>query len=796
MGITRINNNLSSQALRNLNNLIAPQLQRSMERLASGLRINRAADDAAGLSIATRFQAQIRGLNEAFDSAQSGINLANVGDSALGSVTDNLLRVRELAVSAANTGIYDRSAQQAIQAEINQNIDEIGRIADTTQFGANRLFNGDFSPTAGVRSGTENPGLSIDESDLTTRENFLQITQTQEGSANIVSGEAAGETQVVNSGITNAQDVAVSQGTFFDSNGGDAAVGGDVLTDTTFNGVTLQNGGEFTFRGVLADGTTEFTGSIQIDNTTTIDDLSTAIQAAIDTAETGAGVNTAGGTNAAETNVSFNDTTGRLEFANGAESGVSDFSVDFAVSNAAGRTQNTSGVTRAAEIGGAASGAQVGNAVDALTGSTFDTGELQLEISNVTEATRRQAQSQSAFETGTGGMVDASTNLIGSVFNGATLAQGDTITINGTNADGTTFSNTITVSNVDGSAGNGAAVTFQDLVDELNVRDQSQAAGGIGNQSGFTDATAELTADGRLQITDDVAGESQSNFNLTVTDRSAGGGTFSTISESAEVTRAGNAQEATVRVNGGPAQRVQAGQTATLYGEPTDANGENAPQITMRFGENLSNGTDIIENTREEFVGTLNGGPEVRFGAGEQDVTFVSGIRPGESLTLDFDENVDVPGVGAENAETVVISATGQQANFQIGSYANQNIGLSFGDLRTGSLGLGEGRTLDDIDVTEEGGADEAIRIIDAALEQVGSMRGEIGAFSNRLASTSNNLAVASENLVASRSRIADTNYAAETTRNAINQLVLEANLSVQSQINNLQNIMFSDLLR
>ncbi|RJP33398.1 MAG: hypothetical protein C4527_04445 [Candidatus Omnitrophota bacterium] len=796
MGITRINNNLTSQAIRNLNNLIAPQLARSFERLASGLRVNRAGDDAAGMSIGTRFQAQIRGLNEAFDAAQTGINLANVGDSALNSVTDNLLRIRELTVRAGNSGIYNRSALQAIQAEINQNVDEIGRVANTTQFSGNTLFNGDYAPTAGVRGGTPDRGVNVDQSNLTTRENYLQITQVEEGGATIVAGEPAGQTQIVNTGIGNVQDVAVSQGAFTNSNAGAAAAGGDVLTDLTFNGVSMQNGGQFTFRGTLADGTTEFSGTIRIDNTTTLDDLGAAMQSAIDAAETGAGINTAGGTNAGETNVAFNATTGRLEFRNGAEAGVSDFNVDFTQTNAAGRTQNTSGVTRATQIGGQATGAQTGNAVNAFTGSTFDTGDLRIEVSNVTEATQRVVRSGLTFEQTGGGAVDASTNLIGSVFNGATLAQGDTITINGANADGTTFSNTITVSSVDGSAGNGAAVTFQDLIDELNMRDQSLAAGGIGRQSGFTDATAAITTDGRIQITDDIAGASQSNFNIVVNDRSSGGGTFGTIADAGNVVRAGNAQEATVRVNGGPAQRVQAGQTATLYGNPTRPNGEGAPQITLRMGTNLTNGTDIVQNTRDEFLGSLNGGPEVRFSAGEQDVTFTNGIRSGETLTVDFDANVDVPGTGAANAETVVISAAARQANFQIGAYAGQSANLSFGDIRPGSLGLGAGRTVNDIDITKEGGVDEALRIIDEALDQVGGMRSGIGAFSNRLEATSNSLAVASENLTASRSRIMDTDYAAESVRQAINEMLLQANIAIQSQTNNLQNNMFSDLIR
>ncbi len=798
--MTSINNNLSS--LSSIQNLIGlnRSINTNMNRLTSGLRINQAGDDAAGLSIANRLNSQFRGLGEAFDATQTGINLANVADSSLDTVNQNLQRIRELVVQSGNTGVLDQSAQQAIQLEINQYVDEIGRIANTTQFGSNTLLNGDFDSSAGIRPGTPDMGVNVDDSDLTTRENFFNITRVQEGSATIVSGNDPGAA-TINAGIQNQQDIAVTQGTFDDGTG--AAAAGENLTNVTFNGAALQAGGTIAFSGVLADGVTEFSGSFQISAGSDIaggggagTSLADAIQASIDAAEMEQGVNSAAGTNAAETNVSFNATTGRMEFSNGAVTGVSDFNVNFTSLDANNRVQNTTATTRAAEIGGAATGAQVGNAVTAITGNTFDTGTLTIEVSDVTQAQARVVESNVSFQQAGGGAADLTTNLIGSVFNGATLAQGDTISINGTNADGSTFTNTITVSNVDGSAGNGAAVTIQDLVDELNVRDRTNAAGGIGRQSGFEDATARLTSGGNLQLVDDVAGTSQSNFNITVNDRSAGGGTFATISDSANTVTAGNDQQATVRVNGGPAQRVRAGENATLYGRPGDSNGAGASQITLRMGDNLSNGTDEINVTREEFSGSLNGGPNVRFGAGAQDVTFNNGIRQGETLTLDFDANVNVPDAGEGAFSTVVISAVSREANFQIGANAGDRMGMRFGDVRPGSLGLGKGRSLNDIDITEAGGVDEALAIVDQAMEQVNQTRGEIGAVTNRLEATANNLSVASENLLASRSRIMDADFARESTRNSLNQMLLQSNINVQSQANNLYNNMFLDLLR
>lgn len=798
MGISRINNNLNTQTQKTLNSL-SDSILKNFQRLSTGNRINQAGDDAAGLRIANQLQSNLLGLNEAAANAQNGVNLINTGDQALGSITDNLQRIRELAISAGNTGVNDPSARRAIQDEISQRIDEISRIANNTQFGGNRLFNGDYAPSAGVRPGTPDRGVNVDSSNLTTSENFLQITQDQAASAAVVGGEAAGQPQVVNLGVQNSQDIAVSRGTFFNTATSSSAAAGDALTNLSFNGAQLQNGGTINFRGVLADGVTEFSGSFTVGAGTNIDagggsgvSLVDTIQSAIDAAEQGAGVDSVGGTNAGETNVSFNASTGRLEFANGASQGVSNFALTLSSVTAGGQLQNTSGTTRDAQIGGAASGAQLGNSVTAITGSTFSTGDISIEVSNVVAAQARSLQS-SAFSGAGGGAVNASTNLIGSVFNGATLAQGDTVTINGTNADGTNFSSTITISTVDGAAGNGAAVTFQDLLDELNNRDRSTAAGGTGNQSGFTDATAALTTGGAIRVTDDTAGTSQTNFTLTVNDRSSGGGTFSTIAEQANLVTEGFAQTASVSVNGGPAQQVTAGQTATLTGP--DANAGQG-RGTLTIGDNLSAGTDVIQNQQAQFTGALNGGPQVQFSAGQQDVRFVSGSRPGETLTLDFDQTIGVPGTGSANAGTVVISATGRQANFQIGAQSGQQLGVSFGDVRPRALGFGGDRTVASIDVTREGGVNEALNIIDRALGQVDDLRGQLGAASNRLSSTADSLSVASENVLASRSRITDANVASLATRNASDQLLLQFNLGVQSQANNLYNKIFSDLLK
>jgi flagellin len=140
----RINNNvmaMNSHRSLSMNNVAG---QKSMEKLSSGFRINRAGDDAAGLSISEKMRAQIRGLDMASKNAQDGISLIQTAEGALNETHAILQRMRELAVQAANdTNVAkDRSA---IAAELKELSSEIDRIASSTEFNTARLLNGSFS---------------------------------------------------------------------------------------------------------------------------------------------------------------------------------------------------------------------------------------------------------------------------------------------------------------------------------------------------------------------------------------------------------------------------------------------------------------------------------------------------------------------------------------------------------------------------------------------------------------------------------------------------------------------------
>ena len=139
-----INTNISSlTAQRNLS-MSQSSLATSMQRLSSGLRINSAKDDAAGLAISDRMTSQIRGMNQAVRNANDGISLAQTAEGALGEVANNLQRIRELSVQSANA-TNSASDRTALNAEVAQLVSEIDRVSKQSDFNGTKLLDGSFS---------------------------------------------------------------------------------------------------------------------------------------------------------------------------------------------------------------------------------------------------------------------------------------------------------------------------------------------------------------------------------------------------------------------------------------------------------------------------------------------------------------------------------------------------------------------------------------------------------------------------------------------------------------------------
>ena len=177
-----VQNNVSAMnAYRNLTNTQS-NLSSSLEKLSSGFRINRAADDAAGLAISEGLRSQIGGLNVAIRNAQDGISVVQTAEGALNETHSILQRMRDLSVQAANTGSLSTLAKENIQAEIDQLAEGLDDIAKQTQFNGTELLSGTYSGTFQVganegetitvsilhTSGLSSTGLQVNNLDVVT----------------------------------------------------------------------------------------------------------------------------------------------------------------------------------------------------------------------------------------------------------------------------------------------------------------------------------------------------------------------------------------------------------------------------------------------------------------------------------------------------------------------------------------------------------------------------------------------------------------------------------------------------
>lgn len=256
-----INTNLASLNAQRNQNKTSNDLTTAISRLSSGLRINSAKDDAAGLAIADRFTSQIRGTNQAARNANDGISLAQTAEGSLASVGDNLQRIRELAVQSANA-TNSASDRASLQLEVTQLVSEINRVATQTAFNGTNLLDGSFASK--VFQVGANAGQTISVSSIgSARASDLGASYTasytggvQTGTAlaagaltingasieAAIAGTAAG--QAATSGYATAQAINQSQGAVLavanaTSTTATAAVGAMAAGDLTINGVAI-----------------------------------------------------------------------------------------------------------------------------------------------------------------------------------------------------------------------------------------------------------------------------------------------------------------------------------------------------------------------------------------------------------------------------------------------------------------------------------------------------------------------------------------------------------------------------
>lgn len=369
-----INTNIESlNSQRNLNTS-QTQLATSLQRLSSGLRINSAKDDAAGLAISDRFTTQIRGLNQAVRNANDGISLAQTAEGALGETANNLQRIRELAIQSANS-TNSASDRAALNAEAQQLLAEIGRIAQTTQFNGQNVLDGTFSSAQFQVGANANQTISF--------------------------GIAGASTNLL--GSYQATGTAVSSSAF------DGA-------GFTINGVEVGASAATSAAGVAADSATA--------KTTAINTVSNQTGVAATASNTLAGVGPRAGIGLANGDLLINgvavgsiaSSTSAITQANNAVTAIN------AVSNTTGVIATANQSTGALTLS-ATDGRNI-----ALTGAG-GTAVIAQKIQNATGLDISAGANASGNERVTLTFADAATNAAGGITTGTSAGLGDTITL-------------------------------------------------------------------------------------------------------------------------------------------------------------------------------------------------------------------------------------------------------------------------------------------------------------------------------------------------------------------------------
>lgn len=328
MGLSINTNVMSLNAQRNLGNS-QTDLSKSMQRLSSGLRINSAKDDAAGLAISDRMTSQIRGLNQAVRNSNDGISLAQTAEGALQESTNILQRMRELAVQSSND-TNSSSDRQSLQAEVNQLKQEMTRIADTTTFNGKQLLDGSLTSAQFQVGANANETISFGIQSAKAGDlGSNSLTSNNDTTAFGISVASAPATTTASGNNVVAQALTIVgpdgsetiAATDLVINSSATAIAGMINDVSSETGVTAEASTTATLSDLSADGSVSFT--LQGTNATAV-----AVQATVTTtnlASLAQAINDQAGTTGISAALSSDSSSIELTQAAGADIKIADF---------------------------------------------------------------------------------------------------------------------------------------------------------------------------------------------------------------------------------------------------------------------------------------------------------------------------------------------------------------------------------------------------------------------------------------------------------------------------------------
>jgi flagellin len=742
VSLTISTNVMSLNAQRNLSQSQSA-LTKSMQRLSSGLRINSAKDDAAGLAISDRMTSQIRGLNQAARNANDGISLAQTAEGALQESTNILQRMRELAVQSAND-TNSASDRTSLQAEVNQLKQEMTRIAGTTEFNGKKLLDGSMTSAQFQVGSNANQTISIgirsaEASALGT--NSLTSTNaagieaaTGAGAASIASGGTgqavvgpAGAAPTVNGVIAETLTVKDASGTTIgtvnvplNGNLGTAGSSLDAIPGVTVvdsNHITLSDlrlsddytGAVHQFGGTLTSGIASIPQNINLGTFLTSGTHYDAVTGVVNDAGLTllAGQLTVGADtatfNAGDHSISIVTT-----YADNYKVGLRGQADTGAGAYVAGNVSATSPSTTTPVTHAGAAG---------VTSASLISGSFNVSLAAGLTMTSTITDGSGLF---TDAAVDDTTHLVAATKSGlADTAGGNNVA-----------AQTLTIVGPDGSANLSVGIDNSAKVIAGLVNAQS-ATTGVTAEAQTTATLSGIVADGTVGFT--LVGSNTTAIGISATVSSTN---LSSLSQAIN-DQAGNTGITAILSDDNKSITLsQANGYDIKIGNYTHSSGLSTATLTVYGNEGA--GAILAGNPGSTTDSTVVGG----------EVTFSS--------------------IGTFNVSSSVTAATGSL----------------FNNTTIGAANVSTLNSIDSVDITTVEGSASAIKSIDGALSQIDTMRGDLGAVQNRFESTIANLANVAENLSAARSRIMDADIAQETSAMTKNNILQQAGVSILSQAN------------
>jgi len=800
----RINTNiaaLSSHTSATMNNR---SLDNSLSKLSSGLRINKAADDASGLAIANSLRAQASSLGQAVSNGNDAIGLIQTADGALSEYSNVLDTIKTKAVQAASDG-QNSSSRLAIQKDINRLLENLNTIAKTTSFNGQKLLSGTFINKEFQMGANANESIKASIASAETS----QIGQTSRATLSV----SAGDNQLTLKSAVNGSSITLESVNVLSNNNpanGVGAIADNINKYSAQTGITAKAVVSSTTDTAIKAGTTGTDFAINGVNIGAINvsanDSEATLMSAINNKSTETGVSA---TKTVDGKITLTSADGRAISVTGDVSGVMGTSADkmstigyLEVVQAGSSTFQISGSDLGAAVG---ADITISSTTNMIQDSTLAIGSIVAAGSTLAQGTKTGVQITATV--GMSLVVDSSTAdmtlTVGSILKAGSILNKDTVL-----ASKVTLSSSATLSS-DMFIKAGSTLVTGTVFDAGTVLQQDFTVGGVSYKAGTTlnsdltlTATTVLSKDMTMYVDRNTA-NANAKINLGST-LLAGTVLGQDINIAADSTLATDMILKAGSLLGTGSQMAEGsvlGQNIIITGAALAAS---TSLTELKVGSILVTASKITEGSSLGGIAglnddlTLNKDMLVKAGsmlasstvlkAGTlvtQDLTALQagnasvGVKAGTVLGTDLTLTADL----YTTKDMTLLKGTGTVGVIKAGS----QIAANGGNQNSVELGNTEFSNLSKIDVTTLDGAMKAIDTLSAAMTNLDTIRSDLGSVQNQIVSTINNISVTQVNVKSAESNIRDVDFAAESANFSKYNILAQSGSYAMSQANAVQ---------